>query len=560
MLKDALRILVALFLMSFVASSHASNDLTRAMQQTQQPEFLPVEEAYQVELQTTDQSVNIEFNIAPGYYLYRHRFSVRDSNGSTLQFNIEPGEPKHDEFFGDVEVYYHYTELHIPRDQLSSTPQQLDIGYQGCADAGLCYPPETINTIWNPGNSSLTVGQLTEVTPKAGIGDTDNTISLWLAVLLALAGGAFLNLMPCVFPVLSLKALSLLQQHEKHPIQHGLSYTAGIVISFVCIAALMLSLRSAGEGIGWGFQLQSPLFIAALSYVFFILALNLSGLFEFNISFSGAGQSLTQGHGLSASFATGVLAALVASPCTAPFMGTALAFALTQPAAIALSVFAALGLGLALPFLLITMSPKLANKLPAPGQWMQTLREFLAFPLYLTVIWLLWIINHQSNSNAAALVMVGGVAIAMGIWAWNNHGLRRIFSCALFACAAAILFSPQLSVSKTDQNTIAFNEAQINDAIAAGHPVFVNITADWCITCLVNERNALSSERVENLFAEQGIVYIKGDWTKPSPVINDYLNKHNRSGVPLYVAYTQNKVKILPQILTANDIIDAFSK
>ncbi len=550
-----MRVLVTLFLFASPLSVSANDDLTRALQASQQQEFLPVNEAYKVELQSYQDSIAIEFSIAPGYYLYRHRFSINDASGNPVIFDIPAGEAKNDEFFGEVEVYYQFVDLRLNPNKLSDTPQQLNITYQGCADAGLCYPPETIETHWDPSSQHLKMGPL-----PATASTNDQNTSIWLALILALAGGAILNLMPCVFPVLSLKALSLLQQHEKHPIQHGLSYTAGVVISFISIAALMLSLRSAGEGIGWGFQLQSPIIIAALSYVFFILALNLSGFFEFNISFSGAGQSLTQGHGLSASFATGVLAALVASPCTAPFMGTALAYALTQPSLIALSIFGALGLGLALPFLLISMAPNLAKILPAPGMWMQSLREFLAFPLYLTVVWLLWIINHQSNSNAVAMVMAGGVAITMGIWAWKNSPWHKIISLSLFGIALSILASPQLSINKPSSENLQFDESQITQAITEGHPVFVNITADWCITCLVNERNTLSSQRVETLFAEKGIIYIKGDWTKPSPTINNYLNKHNRSGVPLYVAYYKNQVTILPQILTTDAVLNAFGE
>ncbi len=555
MLISLMRVLVTLFLFASPLSVSANDDLTRALQASQQQEFLPVNEAYKVELQSYQDSIAIEFSIAPGYYLYRHRFSINDASGNPVIFDIPAGEAKNDEFFGDVEVYYQFVDLRLNPNKLSDTPQQLNITYQGCADAGLCYPPETIETHWDPSSQHLKMGPL-----PATASTNDQNTSIWLALILALAGGAILNLMPCVFPVLSLKALSLLQQHEKHPIQHGLSYTAGVVISFISIAALMLSLRSAGEGIGWGFQLQSPIIIAALSYVFFILALNLSGFFEFNISFSGAGQSLTQGHGLSASFATGVLAALVASPCTAPFMGTALAYALTQPSLIALSIFGALGLGLALPFLLISMAPNLAKILPAPGMWMQSLREFLAFPLYLTVVWLLWIINHQSNSNAVAMVMAGGVAITMGIWAWKNSPWHKIISLSLFGIALSILASPQLSINKPSSENLQFDESQITQAITEGHPVFVNITADWCITCLVNERNTLSSQRVETLFAEKGIIYIKGDWTKPSPTINNYLNKHNRSGVPLYVAYYKNQVTILPQILTTDAVLNAFGE
>jgi thiol:disulfide interchange protein DsbD len=241
-------------------------------------------------------------------------------------------------------------------------------------------------------------------------------------------------------------------------------------------------------------------------------------------------------------------------------MGTALAFAITQSTAIALSVFAALGLGLGLPFLILTMAPSLIERLPAPGQWMQSLREFLAFPLYITVVWLIWIISNQSGSNAAALVLIGSIFIAMGIWLWGQHPVKRLVSITCFALSASIIVSPILNIKQSISEKLTFDPTAIDRALADGHPVFVNITADWCITCLVNERNTLSSEEIKALFADKQIVYIKGDWTKPSDNINQYLASFNRNGVPLYVAYTSQGQQILPQILTNNTIKQAFSQ
>lgn len=555
MVNYPMRALLAIYF--FIASTlaWANDDILRAMAKTQQADFLPVEEAYQANLTNADKLL-IEFDIAQGYYLYKHRFSLNSSTGQPITYSVAPGQAKFDEFFGDVEVYYDYIAIEIEKSTLGNSPIQINTTYQGCADAGLCYPPETVSAVWNPTQNSFEFGEIKTTTPIT----QQDTMTWFLAILLALAGGAFLNLMPCVFPVLSLKALSLIKHKDKRPHIHGIAYTSGIVISFVSIAAIMLGLKSAGQGMGWGFQLQSPVFVAILSYIFVILALNMSGLFEFNIGFSGAGQSLTEGHGYGSSFATGVLAALVASPCTAPFMGTALAFAITQPTAIALTIFASLGLGLGLPFLILTAMPSLIQKLPAPGHWMQSLREFLAFPLYITVVWLVWIISNQSGNNAAALVLIGGILIAMGIWAWDTHILKRLFAIALFATAASIIFNPIIQTKNSSNEQTPFSQNTINDALANGHPVFVNITADWCITCLVNEKNTLSSEEINTLFEQKQIIYIKGDWTNPSENINQYLANFNRNGVPLYVAYYNGNVKVLPQILTNNTIKQAFSE
>lgn len=552
---------LCLILFSFLATSSFGQDsLSNTFGQVSAVEFLPVEEAYTYQLNAQDGQLTIEWLIEPGYYLYRHRFAVQNSEGQSIAWEIEPGLKKTDEYFGDVEVYYQFTTLTIAASALpSNAPSDLKISYQGCADAGLCYPPETLSAHWLPEQNLFAHGALPTQHSSAAQPNNPDAPGWLSALLFALIGGMILNLMPCVFPILSLKALSLLQQHERHPVHHGLAYSAGVVISFVAMAGALMALREAGTAVGWGFQLQSPVFVAALVYVFFLLALNLSGYFEWQISV-GIGDKFTQGHGLGASFATGVLATVVASPCTAPFMGTALAYALTQTTTVSLSIFAALGMGLALPFLAISAFPRLANRLPQPGQWMVSLKELLAFPLYATCVWLLWIISNQVGSNAIALVLLGLIAITFAIWLWRTTGWRRYLALASFAIAAAILFSPHLELQEKPSNDRHFSESLIDDELAAGRSVLVNITADWCITCLVNERNVLSDSDVVALFNSGKVAYIKGDWTRPDPTITAFLNKHQRDGVPLYVVYHKNQVNVLPQLLTVNTILEAFEK
>lgn len=553
------RALTFVFLALMMSFAHAQDSLQRALGQNSSLEFLPVEEAYQYQLSQQDDELTVEWLIEPGYYLYKHRFAIQNADGNPLEWSIEPGLEKTDEYFGDVEVYYQFTTQRIPLAQLpTDTDSIITLSYQGCADAGLCYPPETFAARWSPSDNSFTVTAIPSRNTSANIPPA-SSISWLSAVLFALLGGMILNLMPCVFPILSLKALSLLQHHESQPIHHGLAYSAGVIISFVGIAAVLIALRQAGVAVGWGFQLQSPIFVAVLAYVFFALALNLAGFFEIQMSV-GAGDSLTRGQGLGASFATGVLATVVASPCTAPFMGTALAFALTQTNTVALSVFAALGAGLALPFLALTAFPKLAEKLPQPGQWMVTLKELLAFPLLITCVWLVWIISNQAGSDGAAMILLGLIAIAFAIWLWRAGSWRKYVAMASMAAALAILFSPYMDTQTNRRDSFNFSEARVEQELAAGRSVFVNITADWCITCLVNERNALGDDQVEALFSRGDVVYLKGDWTRPDPIITAYLNKHQRNGVPLYVAYHQNRVEVLPQILSASMVLDAFGE
>ncbi|MBT5923357.1 MAG: thiol:disulfide interchange protein [Cellvibrionales bacterium] len=411
--------------------------------------------------------------------------------------------------------------------------------------------------------------------------ETSAPISIFYALLLAVVGGLILNAMPCVFPVLSLKIVSLVESGNHNSIErrrHGIAYTAGVILSFLLIAGLLIALRFAGEQIGWGFQLQSPWFIAFLVYLLFVLGLSLSGFIELGSSLQNLGAGLGNKERSSSdwrgSFFTGVLATVVATPCTAPFMGTAMGFALGQSAVVALLIFAAMGLGLALPFLLIAFIPFLANALPKPGNWMVRLKEFLAFPIYLTVIWLLWVFSRQTGGDAVALMLVGLVLVALALWIWRQTQFRddafMSRAVAAFILVAAIglaLYAASVErndVVLTDIATVEsdaqeYTPERLQQALDNGEAVFVNMTADWCITCKVNERIALGTNKVKSAFAAQSITYLKGDWTNSDPVITEYLATFSRNGVPLYVYYEPGKTAIvLPQILTPSIVIDAI--
>jgi len=403
-------------------------------------------------------------------------------------------------------------------------------------------------------------------TPQA----SQNQPGLLLAMALALLGGLILNLMPCVFPVLSLKALAVLKAQDSSARSQrlqALAYSAGAVLSCVAAASVLLALRAGGEALGWGFQLQSPVFIAVLAYLMLALGLSMSGVAEFGGSLMNAGSSLAQKQGLSGSFFTGVLAVVVASPCTAPFMGSALGFAVTQPVPVALAIFAALGLGLALPFLLLGFVPALARALPKPGAWMLTFKQVMAFPLYLTAAWLLWVLTRQAGADALGLVLVGSVAVAFALWllgrpqrGWVSRGLVLL---ALLA-AAAVLGSPFLrSTSSSAPQTAsheAWSAARVEALRSEGKTIFVDFTADWCITCKVNERGALASDAVKQAFAEHGVVTLIADWTRSDPAITEALAAFGRNGVPLYLVYPKGgEPRVLPQVLTSSIVVDALN-
>lgn len=430
---------------------------------------------------------------------------------------------------------------------------------------------------------------LSSITPFAASGSAGSDGSggpgLLSVIFFALAGGLILNLMPCVFPVLSLKVLSLAAKREyAASVQrlHGIAYTGGIVVTFMLLASILIALRAGGEAVGWAFQLQSPWFVALLIYLFFSFGLSLSGVFEFGTSFMGIGNNLASKSGYKGSFFTGVLATIVASPCTAPFMGAALGFALSQSWLVAMVVFFFLGLGMALPFLVLTFSPALLRYMPKPGAWMNTFKEFMAFPMYATVLWLLWVLGNQVGVNGMAIVVGACILLAFGLWLlqkrtvvgpfWRNA--NSVMSVIAIVAAFYALQSPMLEARQAthsyagndddeyfNENYEAFSAARLQELRAAGTPVFINMTAAWCITCLANEQTTLSSERVIQAMADQGITYLKGDWTNQDPEISAVLDAFNRPSVPLYVLYpgAGKEPVILPQILTPSIVVDTFN-
>jgi thiol:disulfide interchange protein DsbD len=408
---------------------------------------------------------------------------------------------------------------------------------------------------------------------------------LLLYMLFAVMGGLILNLMPCVFPVLSMKALSFAKNagesvHKQR--MSGIAYTAGVVGAFVALATVLIILRAGGERIGWAFQFQQPWFLAFIVYVFFMMALSLSGVFEIGTGLMGAGSGLAQKKGYKGSFFTGVLATTVATPCTAPFMGPALGFALTQPWAVAMLVFISLGLGMALPILLLSFMPALTKYMPKPGAWMETFKQFMAFPLYASALFFLWVLGTQVGVMGMSLVLGVCILLAFAAWLYQRRFtlgpiLRTVnYAVGVTALVAAVYLmqtpflqtlAPVQTASvdaegNSTQNYEVFSTARLDEIQAEGRPVFVNMTAAWCITCLANEQTTLSTDRIGQALLDNDITYMKGDWTNEDPEITAMLDKFNRPSVPLYVLYpgdTSKEPIILPQILTPSMVADVFA-
>jgi len=396
-------------------------------------------------------------------------------------------------------------------------------------------------------------------------------LGLLAAIGLALGGGVLLNLMPCVFPVLSMKALALVQTgsaERGRARTEGLAYTAGVLVTFMAVGGALVAARLAGAQVGWGFQLQSPLVVAGLAYLLFVIGLNLSGLFELRGP-AGLGGGLA-GDGAAGAFFTGALAVVVATPCTAPFMATALGFALVQPPPVTLAVFAALGLGLALPFLMVSLVPALARRLPRPGAWMVRLKQGLAFPMYASAAWLVWVLARQAGPDAVLAVLAGATLLAFGLWLAAPAERRpppaaRVAGVVATVLALALLaVPPALRTDAVAAETVevgaAWSAARLDAARAEGGPVLVNMTAAWCLTCKVNEQVALSGARFAALLERTGTTYLVGDWTKRDAAISAYIERFNHPGVPLYVVYPAGGAapEVLPQVLTPRTIARAL--
>ncbi|MGE6339958.1 protein-disulfide reductase DsbD family protein [Acidovorax sp. NPDC077664] len=404
--------------------------------------------------------------------------------------------------------------------------------------------------------------------PLAGSGAS--TLTLSAALLGALLGGLILNLMPCVFPVLAIKVVGF-TQHAQDRRAHrlsGLAYTAGVVLSFLLLGALMLGLRAAGEAVGWGFQLQSPAVVAALAALFTVIGLNLAGVFEFGHLLPSSVASLQARHPVADSFLTGVLAVAVASPCTAPFMGASMGLTATLPVPQALAVFALLGLGLALPYLAASFIPAVARALPRPGAWMDTFRKFMAFPMFATVVWLVWVLGQQSGIDGAGALLILLVGVGLVAWSLSLAGRARRWMATVSVAAFALLawsFGPHItnaSPAHTAEATRAGGaqwQAWAPDAaeqiVASGRPVFVDFTAAWCVTCQYNKKTTLADSDVLADLSAKNVALLRADWTRRDPAITAALAQLGRSGVPVYVFYRAGKPPVvLTEVLSVQEV------
>lgn len=560
-------------------------------------EPLPAEKAFVFEaIAASPTEILARWTMPHGYYLYRDRSALRlvDADGDAVGAPVWPRGLDHsDEHFGTVVVYFDQVELPLPlrRDSGQARNVTLEAEFQGCKENGVCYPVMTRRVeVALPAASteqladaarsfvpapppveagSATTGDGTNQNALRSRPPEASALGLVAALLLALGGGLILNLMPCVLPVLSLKLLGLAQSGESaaKARRHALWYTAGVLVAFAVVGLLALALRAAGQALGWGFQLQQPGFVAVLVYLLFAVGLSLSGVFTIGAGLAGVGQGLAGRSGPAGDFFTGVLAVVVASPCTAPFMGPALAYAFAASPVLALPVFLALGLGLALPFLLVGYLPALAARLPRPGAWMDTLKQVLAFPMYLTAAWLTWVLGKQRGIDAVGWVLVGAIVLAFALW-WlersryaGRPALRALAFAMLLAALAPLWMIRQLPPPATAPeaaDAVAYAPERLAALRAEGRTVFVNMTADWCVTCKANEKAVLGTQAFRDRLKAADAVYMKGDWTNVDPQITAFLQEHQAVGVPLYVVFHGNTGNgtVLPTILT-DAIVDA---
>ncbi|MEO8809765.1 MAG: protein-disulfide reductase DsbD [Rhodanobacter sp.] len=517
----------------------------------------------------------LRWTMPKGYYLYRDQTSLRltDAPDLSLRPTWPAGVAHHDEHYGDVIVYYDEVDLPVTvNGDLAGRKQlKLEASFQGCQAGGLCYP------VMNRGVTIDLSGTGASAPVSARASDTSTTglavsggasadplpptpranplstmsVSLLPALLLALLGGLVLNLMPCVLPVLSIKAVSVLESGESPRARrrHALAYSAGVLCTFAAFGLGILALRAGGHALGWGTQLQQPLLVGVLACVMLAVGLSMSGVVQFGGSLGNTGAGLAARSGLAGDFFIGVLAVVVATPCTAPFMGAALAYAFAAPMLSALLVFLALGVGLALPFLAIGFVPPLARLLPRPGRWMETLKQVLAFPMYLTAVWLVWVLANQRGADAVGLVLVAMVLLAMTLW-WlersRSRGAISKLAVAVLAIATLVPLGllthvrPPARSFVAEKGVVAFNPEKLAELRAADTPVFVDMTADWCVTCKANEHTVLDTRRFREALERTGTVYMKGDWTDVDPTISTFLAQYHSPGVPLYVVFPRH--------------------
>ncbi|GLQ98430.1 protein-disulfide reductase DsbD family protein [Dyella mobilis] len=539
---------------------------------------LPAEQAFQFSAIAQDaQHLLLRWSMPKGYYLYRDQttLSLKDAPQLSLTPAWPAGVAHKDAHFGDTTVYFDEVDVPVTVKGDASALKSLTLlaSFQGCQDGGLCYPLMTrAVTVDLAATGSTATGQTVQgpapEMPPAGAQADSLKIGFLYALLLAFGGGLVLNLMPCVLPVLSIKAIGLLESGEnpRRLRTHALMYTAGVLLSFIALGLIVIALKTA-----WGAHLQNPLVVAVLSLVMLAVALSLSGVVQFGASLGNTGNSLASRSGPAGDFFTGVLAVVVASPCTAPFMGTALAYAFVAPTLSAMLIFVALGLGLALPFLAMGFVPALSRLLPRPGRWMETLKEVLAFPMYLTAAWLAWVLAHQRGADAVGLLLVAAVLLAMTLWWLERSRGRGALSNVLVALLALITLAPlyylatlpaAAQAADNTGNTVAYSPQKLAELRKAGTPVFVDMTADWCVTCKANEHAVLSGDAFQALLKRTGTVYMKGDWTDVNPTISAFLQEYHSPGVPLYVVFPRNggPGRQLPTVLTSSLVEQALTE
>ncbi len=511
-----------------------------------------------------------------------------------LEFSEEPvsvfeGSP----VFGSV--------VNFPKDtELGKKDIIVKVTYQACNDK-TCMPPETLidtisvnvveknvavqenkNDIFSKINFGKTEAPKKEIS-EAPVKSGEEPIGIWIALLSAFLGGIILNLMPCVLPVLSLKILGIVQQSgedSRKRIKHGIAFTLGVLASFLVLAGVLLLLRAGGEQLGWGFQLQSPAFIILLTILLFLFALSMFGVFEIGTSLTTVGQKSSNDTGFVGSFSSGILATVVATPCTAPFMGSALGYALSQPTIVALLIFAMLGLGMALPYLLLTTVPGLVKYIPRPGAWMESFKQFMGFLLMATVLWLLWVFSLQVGAEGLLILLAAFIIVSIGGWIFGRWGniakpkptrIKAILLTALFIIGGVVFAFKYIdtnvqisqSIEQGNINWQKFTPELLKKSLQEGKPVFIDFTAAWCLSCQVNEKVAFGSKDVQKAFKKLDVVMLKADWTNSDEMITKELAKFGRNSVPLYVLYSGKKneePQILPEIITPGIVLDALNK
>ena len=410
-----------------------------------------------------------------------------------------------------------------------------------------------------------------EINHSVSSDNSSQEFSVLTLIIFAFFGGLILNVMPCVFPILSIKILRFVEQSENSSyktFKQGCLFSVGVIVSFLVIAALLISLKSGGESIGWGYQLQSPIVVSLLFYLFIVMGYifmsNIiigSSLARLSLISSSKGDSLE-------SFLTGVLAVIVASPCTAPFMGSAIGFALLQPSFYSILIFLGLGIGFSLPYLILSAKPSLLSFLPKPGQWMETFKQFMAFPMWASALWLLWVLSGQVDSQEIIQVLLGALIITIGLWLleknksesnWVKWMIRLPF--VLLLIFALWLVPTTYSDSDETQDQLAYTPQLLEDLREENNLVFLNFTADWCITCKVNEAVALKTSEVSKVLAEKNITYLEADWTRKDPIISETLEQYGRTGLPLYLLFpSEGDPLILPEILTEDILLSYLNE